>query len=360
MFQIKDLKNKSGTQMNFNYRKLYSNVDSDKEIYKIDRFGFLRSYIEEETGEDMFYKHEWYKLIDIYQTDRCTFKEAILKNGYLKNGIPIALKPRIWRLLLFQPKKMNSVECLETRISKILKVGVHFVRRSNRTNNKSRYNNLISYESIFEPQIHVDVQRTFKEHYLFNKKFGKGQSELFYILVAFSNAHKNIGYCQGLNEIAAVLLMYFTEQEAFEALEVLIIKNKIGEMFNSTLRLFPRIDKIQRRLFKILIPELLKHIEKNCENFHIYLIEWYMTFYCRFDIKLVLRIWDLLIFFGFEILFYISAAILQFHQITIMECCEESLPLFLNNIKNMKIDENNIINTVFEYMRNLNLSNIKL
>ena len=45
-----------------------------------------------------------------------------------------------------------------------------------------------------------------------------GQTALFRVLVAYAQADPAVGYCQGMGFIAAVLLSYLTEEDAFRAL----------------------------------------------------------------------------------------------------------------------------------------------
>ena len=59
-------------------------------------------------------------------------------------------------------------------------------------------------------QIDKDISRTFSGDESFSKE------ELRRILVAYSVRNPNVGYCQGLNFIVAILLSFeFTEEETF-------------------------------------------------------------------------------------------------------------------------------------------------
>lgn len=75
-------------------------------------------------------------------------------------------------------------------------------------------------------QIDLDVNRTYREHINFRKRFNFKQQELFNILSAYSIYNLDIGYTQGMSQIAALLLMYLSEDEAFWALSTLISNSK--------------------------------------------------------------------------------------------------------------------------------------
>ncbi|KAL5967451.1 TBC1 domain family member 10B [Taenia solium] len=64
-------------------------------------------------------------------------------------------------------------------------------------------------------QIRKDIHRQFPFHELFCSKNSCGRESLFSILKAYTIRHPNKGYCQGQAPLAAVLLMFMPEVEAF-------------------------------------------------------------------------------------------------------------------------------------------------
>lgn len=75
-------------------------------------------------------------------------------------------------------------------------------------------------------QIDLDVNRTYRDHIMFRERYGLKQQALFNILGAYSVYNREIGYCQGMSQIAALLLMYLNEEDAFWALSVLVCDKK--------------------------------------------------------------------------------------------------------------------------------------
>ena len=63
---------------------------------------------------------------------------------------------------------------------------------------------------------------------MFRERYNSKQKELFKILGAYSVYNLEIGYCQGMSQIAALLLMYLDEEDAFWALSTLVS----GHRFN--------------------------------------------------------------------------------------------------------------------------------
>ncbi|VDP74145.1 unnamed protein product [Echinostoma caproni] len=64
-------------------------------------------------------------------------------------------------------------------------------------------------------QIRRDIDRQFPFHELFSQKGGHGQESLYAILKAYTIRHADKGYCQGQAPLAAVLLMFMPEVDAF-------------------------------------------------------------------------------------------------------------------------------------------------
>lgn len=75
-------------------------------------------------------------------------------------------------------------------------------------------------------QIDLDVNRTYRDHIMFRERYSSKQQELFNVLGAYSVYNLEIGYCQGMSQIAALLLMYLDEEDAFWALSVLVSDRK--------------------------------------------------------------------------------------------------------------------------------------
>jgi hypothetical protein len=67
-----------------------------------------------------------------------------------------------------------------------------------------------------------DVFRTFPTHPFFRLEKQDGQLALQHVLVAWHSMEPNTGYCQGINFIAAVFLLYQDEETAFWSLHALL------------------------------------------------------------------------------------------------------------------------------------------
>ncbi|GAB7341020.1 hypothetical protein MBLNU457_7352t2 [Dothideomycetes sp. NU457] len=77
------------------------------------------------------------------------------------------------------------------------------------------FHELQEQNSADDVQIDVDVPRTISMHVMFRKRYRGGQRLLFRVLHALGLYFPDVGYVQGMASLAATLLCYFDEEEAF-------------------------------------------------------------------------------------------------------------------------------------------------
>jgi hypothetical protein len=120
------------------------------------------------------------------------FKSLVL------GGIPVAYRAKIW------------AECSGSTALRI----------------PGYYEDLISQtgeedDPIVVSQIDMDIRRTLTDNIFFRR--GPGVQKLNEVLLAYSRRNKDVGYCQGMNLIAAnLLLMMPTSEDAFWILTSII------------------------------------------------------------------------------------------------------------------------------------------
>ncbi|TMS32853.1 hypothetical protein L596_000652 [Steinernema carpocapsae] len=152
------------------------------------------------------------------------------------SGVPNAVRDYLWPRLL----------------------RVKFVRKQGST---STYRELLVRAKKLSPflgQIDLDVMRTFTTHRDFEKRHGNMQNSLFNILVAYSMYNTDLGYTQGMNNIAALFLMYMGEEAAFWALHSVMTDRKYT-MHGLFVEGFPKLFRIDVHIRRCLIkylPEL--------------------------------------------------------------------------------------------------------
>ncbi|TBU00157.1 Rab-GTPase-TBC domain-containing protein [Hamiltosporidium magnivora] len=307
------------TTTNDETRKMYVSPNKPLPSLPTDIYGFLTS-----TPTHTTYDTELTRKWHTYLKDNNLRKISKL----VFRGIPLFLKYKTWSLFV-NPHPIDTYPLLHT------------------------------HPCGYEYQIHVDVQRTFRRHILFTDSYGIGQSRLFNILCAFATYTPQIGYCQGMSSFTSILLMYFPEKQAFEMLTSIISNNNLHSLFDKTLSKLNLILEIQIYIFKKNIPNIYKHMSYNKIEPSLYIYGWYLTLFTRFPIQLVLRIWDIFLFYGFPILLVSASSILKEHEILILESQEEQLIEVVNKIEGLSFNVERVIKNLKVFLKQLDMSEIR-
>ena len=93
--------------------------------------------------------------------------------------------------------------------------------------------------------------RTYRDHEMFRERYNSRQQDLFHVLAAYSMFNTEVGYCQGMSQIAALLLMYLnSEEDAFWALSQLMSAPKYN-MHGFFIHGFPKLLRFQDHYDKV-------------------------------------------------------------------------------------------------------------
>ena len=119
---------------------------------------------------------------------------------------------------------------------------------------------------------------------MYRERYSLRQSTLFHVLAAYSVYNTEVGYCQGMSQVAALLFMYLPEEEdVFWALHQLMWDLKYA-MHGFFIPGFPKLLRFQSHHDKVMrkfLPKLKKHLEKQGLDSGIYTLKWF--FQCFLD-----------------------------------------------------------------------------
>ncbi|KAI0318268.1 rab-GTPase-TBC domain-containing protein [Amylostereum chailletii] len=207
------------------------------------------------------------------------------------------------------------------------------------------YLQLLKEPSTHEKAITRDLGRTFPHHAFFTDGQGIGQENLFNVLKAYSLYDPQVGYCQGLPFIVAVLLLNMPDEEAFCLLVRLMHSydlrgHFLPEMPKLQLRLvsdFPALNSpMFDRLIEELLPVLYLHFVRQGVKSSMFCSQWFLTLFSyrqlsrSFPLELVFRIFDNCLASGIEAIFGFSLALLQKNEEKILSLKFDELVAFLN------------------------------
>ncbi|KZT10974.1 RabGAP/TBC [Laetiporus sulphureus 93-53] len=195
---------------------------------------------------------------------------------------------------------------------------------------ESTYLRLLKEISPHEKAITRDLGRTFPQHAFFTDGRGIGQENLFNVLKAYSLYDPQVGFCQGLPFVAAILLLYMPDEEAFCLLVRLMYSYDLRGHF------LPDMPKLQLRIFERLVeehaPVLHVHFLRERIKSSMYCSQWFMTmFSTRLPMDVVFRIYDNCLASGIEALFSFGLALLLKNETTLLSLTFDQLVTFLNN-----------------------------
>ncbi|GBB90243.1 hypothetical protein RclHR1_17120002 [Rhizophagus clarus] len=198
------------------------------------------------------------------------------------------------------------------------------------------YKDLLKLPSAHERQIDLDIPRTLHSHIMFRTRYGPGQRALFDVLRAFSNYDEQVGYCQGMTNIVTILLMYYTEEYAFIMLTKLFAKCNLHDLYIPGFPALMESFYIQEKLMNIYAHKILVHFKNLQVSTTAYATRWYITLFTSDVVPhhTLLRIWDLLMLYGFDILYFVAVALLKYNEeILLSSDFDHILTLLSSSIK---------------------------
>ncbi|CAG8521058.1 7723_t:CDS:2 [Paraglomus brasilianum] len=215
------------------------------------------------------------------------------------------------------------------------------------------YHTLLLLNSPHERQIDLDVPRTTPSHIMFMTRYGPGQQALFNVLRAFSVHDKQVGYCQGMAAVCAILLMYYPEETAFIMLIKLFNRYNLHHLFVPGFPALLESFYVQEQLMNTYIPKIFAHFVNLNVLSNAYATRWYITLFAGNVVPhhTVLRIWDLMMLHGFDVLYFVAIAVLQYHQATLLASDFENVMRLLSNSLDVKDDDKLICNVKCMYGR---------
>ncbi|XP_071408391.1 TBC1 domain family member 30 isoform X8 [Pithys albifrons albifrons] len=189
------------------------------------------------------------------------------------------------------------------------------------------------------------------------------------VLLAYARWNKSVGYCQGFNILAALILevMEGNEGDALKIMIYLIDKVLPDSYFVNNLRALSVDMAVFRDLLRMKLPELSQHLDTlqraaNRESgggyepplTNVFTMQWFLTLFATcLPNHTVLKIWDSVFFEGSEIILRVALAIWAKLGEQI-ECCESADEFYSTMgkltqemLEDSLIDSNELMQTVY-------------
>mmetsp|Transcript_13184 Transcript_13184/g.40549 ORF Transcript_13184/g.40549 Transcript_13184/m.40549 type:complete len:303 (+) Transcript_13184:210-1118(+) len=133
------------------------------------------------------------------------------------------------------------------------------------------------------------------------------------VLTAYANYRPQIGYTQGMSNLAAVILKHCTsEEEAFQSFVHFMSLFRFQEVFKPGFELLFRWMKMFEALVSLQLPTVKKKLNQKGITSELYVDKWFLTgMTYNFPEVTCLRLWDMMLIDGNEkVLFRAGIAIL--------------------------------------------------
>jgi hypothetical protein len=226
----------------------------------------------------------------------------------LKFGIPDIYRHELWPLLSGASHKLNA--------------------------NAGQYAEYLASENISSSQaaqdIDKDLHRSMPSHPYYASQ-PKNLEPLRNVLLAYAARNPAVGYCQGMNIVAAMLLLYLSEEVAFWVFTS-IVEEIAPDYYNKQLFGSQVDQKVFNRLVKRKYPDLYQHLKKVGMPLHLLTLPWFMTFLIDcVPWEASLMVLDNLLYTGTSVLFQVALSMLTMTYESIMaEHTEnEQIPLLI-------------------------------
>ncbi|XP_067047173.1 TBC1 domain family member 2B-like isoform X1 [Acropora muricata] len=201
-------------------------------------------------------------------------------------------------------------------------------------------------------QIELDLLRTLPNNKHYEKMDSDGIAKLREVLLAYSWHNPDVGYCQGLNRLVAIALLYLTQEESFWCLVAIVEILMPKDYYSKTLMASQADQRVLRDLLAEKLPRLSAHFESLNVDLSLVSFNWFLTvFVDNFPVETTLRVWDTFLFEGNKILFRFALAVFKNSEELLLKCTDHMSAFnFLRQMPEKITDSNSLCQIAFQLL----------
>ncbi|MEQ2172320.1 TBC1 domain member 8B, partial [Goodea atripinnis] len=170
-------------------------------------------------------------------------------------------------------------------------------------------------------EIERDLHRSLPEHPAFQSD--TGISALRRVLTAYAYRNPKIGYCQAMNILTSVLLLYAKEEEAFWLL-VAVCERMLPDYFNRRI-IGALVDQaVFEDLIRVNLPQLVEHMT-DLSFFSSVSLSWFLTLFISvLPIESAVNVVDCFFYDGIKAILQLGLTVLDFNLEALITCNDDA------------------------------------
>ncbi|CAH1643266.1 unnamed protein product [Spodoptera littoralis] len=228
--------------------------------------------------------------------DGKSVKRTTTVKRYVRKGIPSEHRPSVWMAI-------SQAEIMKEQSPDL-------------------YQKILDgpFEKELVDLVKTDLPRTFPDNIYFTKE-ANHQTHLFNILIAYAHNNRVVGYCQGLNYIAGLLLLATKNEETSFWLLKVLVEKILPDYYTKTMDGLIVDIEVLSELVKSKVPDVHQHVINLGLPWAVITTKWFVCLFAEvLPIETVLRIWDCLFYEGSKILFRVCLTLIRQNRQKIMSC----------------------------------------
>lgn len=260
----------------------------------------------------------------------------------VRNGIPHQHRSKMWKMFINLHIKKLKEETAPGYFQSLLQ-------------------NALEKQNPASKQIELDLMRTLPNNKHYTSPASEGIQKLRNVLLAYSWRNPDIGYCQGLNRLAAIALLYLDQEDAFWCLVTIVEVFMPRDYYTKTL-LGSQVDQ---RVFKDLmsekLPRLNAHFEQHKVDYTLITFNWFLVVFVDSVVSdIFFRIWDSFLYEGSKVIFRFALGLFKYKEEDILKLRDStSIFKYMRYFSRTILDARKLSNMAFVDMNPFPLRQIR-
>ncbi|KAK9518561.1 hypothetical protein VZT92_023865 [Zoarces viviparus] len=268
-------------------------VEDMKLLAKIQALEIRSHNLLHQEGAERYLLSRWAQYLTGRSDDLSPSPEL---KGLLRGGIPQEYRQRVWRWV------------------------VRARTRTIRERHPHRYQQLCEKSRTCphpaSRQIQLDLHRTLTTNQHFSSPSNPALQQLRRILLAFSWQNPSIGYCQGLNRVAAIaLLVLQSEEDAFWCLVAVVESLMPQDYYTKDLVASQADQRVLKDFLAEKLPRLSAHFEDHSIDVSLITFNWFLVVFVEsLPSDILLPLWDAFLYEGTKVIFRYALALFKYKE----------------------------------------------